>query len=484
VPTSAELLIGVDVGTTMTKAAVVRPDGEELSWGSVPTPWRPVHTGAEVAPLDILDAVCRAVRTALEEAPAGTVVGLGVTSMAETVALLDKDGQPVGPAIAWHDTRGAEEAADLVRVFGGPTFSGRTGLAPSFICTLVKLAWRSRHHGSSATCALSVADWVVHALGGERVSEASLASRTGALVLAGRTWWVEALEWAGVPATLFPPVVQAGQLVGHVTEKSLRALAGASRHVGPSLERLRGSALASAGHDHICVAAGTGAIGPGALLDSCGSAEALVRTVAPLDEEGLRRVVASGLTAGWHTVPERYSLIGGQSLGLMLGPVLRLLGVDDEALGGFDAAATGVTAGSLRLVRDSPYANASVLGVGPDASPAALWNAALDEASERAARIVRTTELEAGPAEELVLTGGWAHLAGLRERKRRLLARARWPEVVEAGARGAALFGGCAAGLFSGPDAFPKPRDLAWAVPAGAAQSKEPIGHGNLDRAK
>ena len=467
-----ELLVGVDVGTTMTKAAIVTTEGEEVAWGSVPTPWHPVPTGAETGPLEILDAVGNAIGTALDLAPPGPVIGLGVTSMAETMALLGKDGAPVAPAIAWHDTRGQEETADLVRVFDGPTFSGRTGLAPSPICTLVKLAWRSRHQGSAATCALSVADWVVHALGGERVAEASLASRTGALVLSGRSWWVEALEWAGVPVNLFPPVVQAGQLVGRVTEQSLQAFAGHSSPAARGLERLRGSALASAGHDHICVAAGTGAISPGALLDSCGSAEALVRTVAPIDEDRLRRVVTSGLTAGWHTVPDRYSLVGGQSLGLMLGPVLRLLGVDDESLGTFDSAAMGVPSGSLHLVRDGAYANASIVGVGPDASPAALWNAALDEACERAARIVRTTELEAGPADELVLTGGWSHLAGLRERKRRLLSRARWPEVVEAGARGAALFGGCAAGLFSGPYAFPKPRGLTWAEPAGAATSK------------
>jgi sugar (pentulose or hexulose) kinase len=467
-----ELLVGVDVGTTMTKAAVVTPAGEEVAWGSVPTPWYPVPTGAEMGPLDILGAVASAVGSALDLAPPGPVAGLAVTSMAETVALLGKNGEPVAPAIAWHDSRGQEEAADLVRVLDGPTFSGRTGLAPSPTCTLAKLAWRSRHHGSGASCALSVADWVVHALGGDRVSEASLASRTGALLLAGRTWWVEALEWAAVPVNLFPPVVQAGQLVGYVTDESLEAFSGASRRGNRALDRLRGAALASAGHDHICVAAGTGAIGPGALLDSCGSAEALVRTVAPLDEDRVRRAVASGLTAGWHTVPDRYSLVGGQSLGLMLRPVLRLLGVDEEALATFDAEAGAAAAGSVRVVRDGPYANLSIVDVGPDASPAALWNAVLDEAAEGAARIVRTTELEAGPADELVLTGGWSHLAGLRERKRRLLSQARWPDAVEAGARGAALFGGCAAGLFSGPYAFPKPRDLTWAEPAGAGTGK------------
>jgi sugar (pentulose or hexulose) kinase len=474
-PGPGELLVGVDVGTTMTKAAVVTLDGLEVSWGSVPTPWRPVPTGAELSPVEILDSVGRAVSTALELAPAGAVVGLGVTSMAETVALLGKDGGPVAPAIAWYDTRGAEEAADLVRAFDGPTFVGHTGLPPSPKCTLVKLAWRSRHsqsrhpqshQGTAAARALSIADWVVHALGGEQVAEASLASCTGALLLKGRRWWAEGLEWAGVPVTLFPPVVQAGQLVGHVTEKALRAFTRSSGGSAGPLERLQGSALASAGHDHMCVAAGTGAIGAGVLLDSCGSAESLIRTVAPLDEDQLRRVVAAGLTAAWHTVPERYSLSGGQTLGLMLGPVLRLLGIDDEELPAFDRDARGARAGPLRVVREEPDSFPSVTGIGPDASPSALWNAALDEVAEGAARAIRATELEAGPADELVLTGGWSQLAGLRERKRRLVSRVRCPDVVEAGARGAALFGGCAAGLFGGPGAFPKPRDLAWPEPA------------------
>ena len=69
--------------------------------------------------------------------------------------------------------------------------------------------------------ALSVADWVVHSLGGEQVAEASLASRTGALSLAGRRWWAEGLEWAGVSPDLFPPVVQAGEPAGRRTRGSL-----------------------------------------------------------------------------------------------------------------------------------------------------------------------------------------------------------------------------------------------------------------------
>ena len=468
-----ELLVGVDVGTTMTKAAVVTPDGEEVAWGSVPTPWYPVPTGAEMGPLDILAAVASAVGSALDLAPPGPVAGLAVTSMAETMALLGKNGEPVAPAIAWHDSRGQEEAADLVRVLDGPTFSGRTGLAPSPTCTLAKLAWRSRHHGSGASCALSVADWVVHALGGERVSEASLASRTGALVLAGRTWWVEALEWAGVPVNLFPPVVQAGQLVGYVTDESLEAFSRASPAGHPRPRPATGS--------------GTGVGRPRPHLRGrrdggrSGPVRCSIRAVRQRRWSGRwHRSMKTGCGGRWLPVsppagipcPTGTPWWAANLSGSCSAPSCGCWESTKRRSGRLTQRRNAAAPGSVRVVRDGPYANLSIVDVGPDASPAALWNAALDEAAEGAARIVRTTELEAGPADELVLTGGWSHLAGLRERKRRLLSQARWPDAVEAGARGAALFGGCAAGLFSGPYAFPKPRDLTWAEPAGAGTGK------------
>ena len=39
---------------------------------------------------------------------------MGVAGMAESGVLLDGAGRPVAPVIAWHDKRGAEEAAELV----------------------------------------------------------------------------------------------------------------------------------------------------------------------------------------------------------------------------------------------------------------------------------------------------------------------------------------------------------------------------------
>ncbi len=449
----AELLVGIDIGTTMTKAAVVGTDGRELSWGRAPTPWREVPTGAEAAPEDLFGAVCQATAAALAASPPGRVVGVGVTSLAESVVQLTSQGELAGPCIVWYDRRGAEEAADAARVFGLEAFARRTGLSPAPIRTLMKLAWLARHGHCQPARALSIADWVVHRMGGEQRAEASLASRTGALSLAGPSWWEEGLAWAGAKPGLFPPVVSAGHASGHV---ALHLVQDGGRDMG----RLAGAALTSAGHDHLCAACGTGAIRADQVLDSCGTAEALVRTVAPMGEEALADASAEGLEVSRHTVPGCYALLRGHQLGFVLDRVLRLLGADrPEALSALEAAAAATGAGALRLVLGEPFGAASIVGLQADASPAGLWNAALDAVAAGAAEVVEAMGRVAGPAEELVLSGGWARSAGLRRRKAALLPRARWPEVTEAGARGAALFGGMAAGLFQGPAEFPPPGD-------------------------
>lgn len=457
----ADLLVGIDVGTTMTKAVVTSTAGRELSWGRAPTEWRAVPTGGEADPAAFLRSVAAAAGGALQAAPEGRVAGVGVTSMAETVVFLGADGEPCAPSIAWYDERGGQEAAELASIFGGPAFSARTGLRVSHLCTLAKLAWLARHGGVPGARALNVADWVVHRMGGEQAAEASLATRSGALCLADRSWWGDGLAWAGAPEGYFPPVVQAGTALGRVGGAAIEALA--AQGGAPSLARLEGAWLASAGHDHMCVAAGAGVVHHDQVLDSCGTAEALVRAMPVLAPAEVGRVVELGLNTGWHTLPGCYYLVKGQTMGLLLERVLNLLGVKGQgALDALEHEAMGVSAGSLKVSRDGQYGAPSITGLGPDSSPSALWNAALDCVTAGTAQTLETMARAAGPVRELVLTGGWSHSPGLRRAKRSLTESARWPAVAEAGARGAALFGGCAAGLFDSPFDFPRPEDRPW----------------------
>jgi len=69
----------------------------------------------------------------------------------------------------------------------------------------------------------------------------------------------------------------------------------------------------------------------------------------------------------------------------------------------------------------------------------------------------------AGAAERLVVVGGWSRDPALLEVKRAILGPLEVPVVAETGARGAALIGGVAAGLF--PDVLHLPGPPAAAHP-------------------
>ena len=86
----------------------------------------------------------------------------------------------------------------------------------------------------------------MHALGGEQVSEQSLASRTGWLDLARRDWWDEALAWSGARRSLLPELVASGEPVG-------------TAHDRWDIPGLGGAALTVAGHDHQAAAIGADA---------------------------------------------------------------------------------------------------------------------------------------------------------------------------------------------------------------------------------
>ena len=262
-----------------------------------------------------MECALAAARLALAEvADDARVVGLGVSGMAETGVLLGRDGEPVVPSIAWHDSRGEEEArADRGR--RSRRFRATTGLIARARCA----RWRNTA-GCATTCPraraasrwLSVGEWVVHRLGGEQGAELSLASRTGWLDLHSRGWWDATVEWSGAPPGLLPEPAFAGTPLGRA---------------GDALPPARGAVLAVGGHDHLSAAVGAGAVGEGDVLDSWGTAEALVRAVAPLAARGVEQAVDDDIMVGWHAVPERQNLLGAMRSGAALGRVMALLGV-------------------------------------------------------------------------------------------------------------------------------------------------------------
>jgi sugar (pentulose or hexulose) kinase len=438
---AAPLLVGIDVGTTRVKAGVIGLDGTELAHASVPTVWHRTATGAEAQPDDFLTAARSVLAAVLASAPPGPVAGVGVTSIAETAILLDGHGDPIGPAVAWYDRRASDDFAQLRTDVTPGEYGRRTGLGAEQIPTVATLRWLLRSHPRlrRAVHALSVAEWVVHGLGGGLGAEPSLASRTGALEITGPAWWDEALEWAGLPATLFGQLRPAGSAWGRARG-------------GTGLQRLDGAVLTVAGHDHLVAAIGCGVTAPGQAMDSCGTAEAIVRAIPAATGVDPSAGLDRGVSCGLHVLPETRSLLAGLRLGIDLTPVLLELGVDVHD------GHTSLDWEVIELLASDDRATGG-------SSAAQVWHQALRAAVARTVAALADVEQLGGPITEVRVSGGWAANPVLVALKAAALTNPVYPLVTEAGVRGAALLSGQAAGLFESARAFPPP-ELATPTPS------------------
>ncbi len=108
--------IGVDVGTTNVKAALVADDGTLLA-----SAHRPLHTEkrGEVAEQDadtmwarLADAVREL--TAVHPAEAAAVAAFGVCTQYSSIVAIDEKGLPVAPMLMWQDQRGTDHCFDIM----------------------------------------------------------------------------------------------------------------------------------------------------------------------------------------------------------------------------------------------------------------------------------------------------------------------------------------------------------------------------------
>ena len=437
--------LGFDLGTTVTKLTALAEDGTKLLDLSVATTWDELGDGcAERDPR----AVVAAVEDLLARAAAtvGTTNGhgpleirsIGFASMAESGVLVDADGEPRSPVIAWFDPRGRDQVAALSPELAHD-FPARTGLPVTHVASMFKIAWlRDQGLSLAGTQWLSLPELVIAHLGGRRVAELSLMGRTGFLDIHTDTPYLPALAHLGVGDDFVPELVGAGTPAGRVRSDHPVAAA-------------RGAVLTVAGHDHAVAAAAAGASAPASAMDSFGTAEAfLVASAHVPDPDVVRELTTHGVSVYPHVVHGTTGLLAGMRTGLVLKRVLRLLGADDEdgrtrvdreslAHRGGRGADIGITGFSmsdhdvtLHLRSDSP-------------TPGKVWRAALDHSTAHAANLLSHLGTAGVPIERLVLAGGWSRMPSVLDARRALAASVEVAAIQQPGPRGAALYGRWAA---------------------------------------
>jgi sugar (pentulose or hexulose) kinase len=433
-----DTVIGLDIGTTTSKALIRRLGHPASLIVQKPTRWRTepgARTELEAAAFLQLavDLIGMAARSAESAWGSIAVRAVAVGGIAESGVLLERAGRPVVPAIAWFDRRGD---ADVARVRGQDPafverFSAVTGLPWTFQATIAKLLWlQEERHIAPGSKWLSVPEWVVHGLGGDLCREPSLASRTGLIDQGTGRPWADALAIAGLPDSFLPDQTYAGRPAGFLTHDNVPACAA-------------GAVLSVAGHDHPVAALGVGAIGPDDLFNSSGTADVIARTVpGNLDESQRGRVVAARWSAGRHVIPGSTFLLAGVSGGLLLRRVLGALGADSpQAREALDAASCEVPTlpSGLAVEGDGRTDQDVVIRVQDGATPAAIWTAATRHTARLTRKLLDDIEPVVGPHRTALAAGGWTRMRSVRMAKANAIDRLGFSTEEEPGAVGAAL---------------------------------------------
>ena len=450
-------LVGIDVGTQSIRAIAFDPRGRKIAAAGKPTPTNHLPGGGEYDP-DLIFETVLALLAEIGQTLAGRpVAGIAVASLGESSVLIGADGQALAPAILWFDKRTDPYARAITDKVGKDRIFAITGLSPEPIFSLFKLAWIRDHWPEALRSArrnLMMADWIAFRLSGEAATDPSLASRTLYFDIHRRQWSEELLAVVGLDPSLPAPLAPSATALGPVKPDILAATGIAGRPI-----------VGVGGHDHIIGSFAAGLVGPGILLDSIGTAEALLlATTEPLADPAVYRQGYFQSAAG---VDRPMSYLGGgmYSSGGTMEWFRAVSGGADIATIIAEAAAVPAGSGGVvflpQLANAAPpqiddHARGAFVGLSLATGRGALFRAVIEGLAMQARMVldgmVALTGL--GQPREIRVIGGGSRNRLLLSVKANVFGR---PIVIvdeaESTALGAALLGGIAAGLFPSLDA-------------------------------
>ena len=264
--------LGIDLGSTSVTVVAVRvgdDSAEFIASHSLPNDAETTSSADRMigrSEWDIESMVACVVKAAqglCEKFDPSDVVSIGITGQQQGCQLLDSDGGPVGPFIAWQDQRCKDQIAgsegnflDAMAEMGGATRKGQ-GLPafPNAGCPIVTgytaptLFWLERMGmmPGGVAGAITAPEFLAHRLVGSKrpVTDATDAAGWGVFDVPNRRWNHELADVMGIDRGLFPEVVDSCTVIG-----------GLSNEMGEIIGIKGGTPVSVPSGDHQCAFVG------------------------------------------------------------------------------------------------------------------------------------------------------------------------------------------------------------------------------------
>ena len=254
-------VIGLDVGTTCTKALVVDENGQVLSQGSqgygLISDGKKIEQKAEDWVFAAKTAICAAVKD-LQDCE---VVAISLSTQGGSTVALDENGDFIGNAWTWMDGRSEKETAYLEEKLGGDYVYKTTGWRADPALDAAKiLRMKTMPEYKNAKKYITTLETVNRWLTGLDAIDPTNAAMRQIYNVEKNCWDKLLLDTVGLTEEELPPVLPTGTLVGGLTEE-----AAAETGLKAGIPVFNGA------HDQYCASIGAGAVHDGDMLLSAGT---------------------------------------------------------------------------------------------------------------------------------------------------------------------------------------------------------------------
>lgn len=444
----------LDCGATNVRAMLVDETGKIVGKASQPNSTVPAPENSEFHHWDadrILSQLADCARKALAGTDAGQVKAVTITTFGVDGALVDADGNLLYPVISWKCPRTADVMANVGRYIPQEELNRVSGVGAFAFNTIYKLIWLKENRPElfeKAAAWLFISNILAFRLTGVMATDRTMAGTSQMTDLATGEFSEKILGALGLDKSLFPPMVDAGKVIGAVTARAAETLFGVPELVGVP--------VVSAGHDTQFAVFGSGAEKDQPVLSS-GTWEILMSrsSQATLSAEDYK----DGATAELDAVPALRNP-GLQWIGSGIIEWVKALCYAGESYDVMDAEAAALPPGSngVTLVPDflpSGDRKGSIEGLVLGRTRAHIYRAAMEALTWRLkSRLARLESVGGFRSECLVLVGGGArNKVWTQIRADVLNLPVRISKVSESTVLGAAMFAFAGAGVFPSPEA-------------------------------
>lgn len=277
----SEVIIGVDIGTTSTKAVLFNTKGNVLASHSIGYPLLSSQPSwAEQNPDTILNAFIESISNVIQKKGVNSksIVGIGMSTAMHSLIAIDKNGKPLTQMITWADNRSVRQTQKLIQELNGHEIYKRTGTPIHPMSPLSKLLWFKEESPKiyhEAYKFISIKEYIIYHLFKEFVVDYSIASATGLFNLKELKWDREVLDLLELEENRLSKPVPTTYIL-----KNMKMEIAMHMGVSPSVPFVIGAS------DGVLANVGVGAISPKETAVTIGTSGA-IRTVAyePLTDE-------------------------------------------------------------------------------------------------------------------------------------------------------------------------------------------------------